>query len=581
VADDKIVTKWSLDAKSFNAGIKSMKRSLSDAQAGFQLATQAVGAFGRIMAESLTRGAQFARLQDANTLSIEAARNATKGLVSDMGLLKAANSAQAFDLGLSEKQFAKLTQAAVVMSQKLGTDANQAIGDLTLGLARQSRKILDNLGIMVSVTKANEDWAKANNASAKSLTDVQQKAAFMEATMKELDRLTGDTAINIKNAGDQYEVLTNQLDNSLNSLSRALIETKAFKDLLEGIATTIGDVATGVRIMSGTIDAMDKSISQALTRLSVWTDLIGGDSGKAIRKAAAALADYRNKVAAVQSSIDKWIETGPQLPGITPFTRGGGKGTGGGGKGGQKGIDVGQFVGRGERARGLDEIDQDLDFIPFKVNTDEVIAKTDPLSERVGALADQFVALNEASKSAALSIKEDYGKAIADLVDKQETQLMDQAIQGLASGLVTAARAAIEGKKSFKDAMLSMVSDVMWGIATQSIVFSAFHFAKYVGSGFMDVSQLLASAKFAAVAAVAGAAGAATGAGVSSGGGGASAGAATRSSARTGTTTAPTFTRNQQRQDNRPLNIQVFLGDPGDPSAAIIATKQIAAQLGS
>jgi hypothetical protein len=565
---DKIVTKWSLDAKTFNKGIRDLKRSMSDVQAGFQMATGAIGAFGKAMGEVLDRGAKFARLQDANTLSIDKARAATKGYVSDLELLKAANAAQAFDLGLSEQQFAKLTKAAVVMSQKLGTDANQAIGDLTLGLARQSRKILDNLGIMVSVTDANEAYAKAVGKSVQALTDAEKKTAFMNATMRELDRLTGDAGLSVKNAGDQFAVLKSQLDNSINSLSRAIIETRAFKELMESVAVTVGDVATAIKLMSGNIDIMDKEVTQSIRRLSTWVDIFRGGGGANIRRLADAIAEFREKT-------DPRFLTG-KFAGERTRPRRGAKGavTTKGGKRG-KGIITADVAPEEEFRTGLvfaPDFQDDIDTATISLGTLE--EQTASVKVTVDESALSFQAMGERMAEAAAEMN-------AFNIEAQNTQIAVGLANQLGAGFLDAAASAIEGTDSFGVAILKMLKSVTLGLSKQLLAHGINALIQAKASSFIPFAGPVLAAQWGTAAGIY-FAGAATMGGLglgltaataaATGGGGAGAARGSTSAA----ASAPVFTNRNRPQTQQPINVNVFLGDQSDPAAAAIASSQIA-----
>jgi hypothetical protein len=280
-------------------------RTWTDVAAAGRTALNIAKGVGRAWGAVAERGAQLSRLQDANTLSVKAATVATKGYLTQVDLLKAANAAVAFDLGFTEKQFAALSKAAVIMSRKLGTDANQAIGDLTLGMARQSRKILDNLGIMVSVTKANEEYAKALGKTEKQLTDAERKQAFMNATMAEIKRLTDGAALSIANAGDQWAVLKNKLTDAFDELSKSIVGTRAMRDLMSGLAEVTNTFASVISIATGNLKLYtDQGIAAVdmLRRLALATP---GGIFKPLGKALAGVSDAAKQRREIQRELDR------------------------------------------------------------------------------------------------------------------------------------------------------------------------------------------------------------------------------------------------------------------------------------
>ena len=102
-------------------------------------------------------------------------RGATKGTVSDMALAKQASDM--FQLGL-----AGTTQEAVRLS-KVQTALGMDTGELTLALANQSKRRLDQLGL--SLTKFNEIEAKLKASG------MSNQAAFKEAFLQTAEQSRG------------------------------------------------------------------------------------------------------------------------------------------------------------------------------------------------------------------------------------------------------------------------------------------------------------------------------------------------------------------------------------------------------
>ena len=136
--------------------------------------------------EGLSSG--FATLQRTigqdPTKSIELLRSATRGLVSDIDLYQRAN--QAVLLGVPTDVFNEAAAAAVKLGRAMGIDAAFGLESLSLGLGRQSRLYLDNLGIIVSAEEAYKNFALTVGKSANDLTDAEKKAAFFAEALKKI-----------------------------------------------------------------------------------------------------------------------------------------------------------------------------------------------------------------------------------------------------------------------------------------------------------------------------------------------------------------------------------------------------------
>jgi hypothetical protein len=71
------------------------------------------------------------------------------------------NRALALGAANNAEQFGELSRTAITLGRALGVDATFAMESLSLGIGRQSRLILDNLGLIVSVETANKKYAAA------------------------------------------------------------------------------------------------------------------------------------------------------------------------------------------------------------------------------------------------------------------------------------------------------------------------------------------------------------------------------------------------------------------------------------
>jgi hypothetical protein len=110
--------------------------------------------------------------------------SAAKGMISDMQAARAANQAMMFKIVENKEQMQELAQIAVVLGNAMGQAAGKSIEDMTLGLGRQSKMILDNLGIIVNVEQAYEDYAESLGKTASALTDAEKQQAFTTAALE-------------------------------------------------------------------------------------------------------------------------------------------------------------------------------------------------------------------------------------------------------------------------------------------------------------------------------------------------------------------------------------------------------------
>jgi hypothetical protein len=86
-------------------------------------------------------------------------------------------------LGIDPTALTKLMEVARASSRVTGQSVSQAFSDISMAVGRQSRMILDNLGIIVRVEDANKEYAKQLGKTSEALTDAERKQAFLNATL--------------------------------------------------------------------------------------------------------------------------------------------------------------------------------------------------------------------------------------------------------------------------------------------------------------------------------------------------------------------------------------------------------------
>ena len=110
---------------------------------------------------------------------------ALNGTADRLTIMEQANNAMLLGIADSEEQMAEMFDIAQRLSQALGNTAEFGIESLVTGLGRQSKLMLDNLGIMVDVEGANKNYAESLGVTASQLTDSQRKQAFINEALQQ------------------------------------------------------------------------------------------------------------------------------------------------------------------------------------------------------------------------------------------------------------------------------------------------------------------------------------------------------------------------------------------------------------
>lgn len=199
-AAKNIVIKITADDSQYQAALKKADSSTADFARGMgtygkmisaALLTATAAAVGFAVSsaaeyEALERGfSSMVKSQgkDADTY-IGKLKEATKNTVSEIDIMKQANRAML--LGIDVDTLVGMAEGATVIAQATGQSTGYLFESLALGVGRQSRLLLDNLGIIVDTEKAYEQYAGSLGKTASQLTEAEQKTAFLNATMEGL-----------------------------------------------------------------------------------------------------------------------------------------------------------------------------------------------------------------------------------------------------------------------------------------------------------------------------------------------------------------------------------------------------------
>lgn len=150
-------------------------------------------------------------------------RAAAKGTVADVDLMIKAN--QAALLGGTDmlQQMPKLIEISRASAQATGQSVDFLFDSIVLGIGRQSKLILDNLGIIVNVDKANQEYAETLGKEVNQLTDAEKKQAFMNAVLKAGNENIKTLGGNIELATDKAARLTAEQKNLAVAMGKELL----------------------------------------------------------------------------------------------------------------------------------------------------------------------------------------------------------------------------------------------------------------------------------------------------------------------------------------------------------------------
>ncbi len=254
------------DSLNFNKSIQGMKSMIGQAAVMY-----AALSAGQKMLESAIEGTAILKQEKAFTnlaasagassdAVIKSLKAVSRGMVSEADLIKSAGTAMM--LGIPVDKLADMMRIAEATSRQTGQTVTEAFNDISKGVGRQSRMILDNLGIIVDVDKANKSYATSLGKTSDALTDAEKKQAFMNAVLS---------------AGND---LVNRIGSSGGALEGANRLVAAHRDLWAEINKTIatfldgelGSYVTVLEKISGILKNMREG-KDASGKSSAWQEI--------------------------------------------------------------------------------------------------------------------------------------------------------------------------------------------------------------------------------------------------------------------------------------------------------------------
>jgi len=220
---DKSFDKLAESAKAAALGFVSFQT----AQRGIEMA--------RLAAQTETVRRTFGNLAKEPDKMLQSMKKATAGTIAEMELMQKFNEASL--LGLPLDRFDEMLEIARGAAQATGQSMDFMLNSIVVALGRQSKLMLDNLGIMIDTKAANEEFAVSIGKTADKLTDQEKKQAFVNKALsignENLARMGGVTESSI----DSFASLTATFEDLQVSIGKELLPVvipllKNFNDFL-------------------------------------------------------------------------------------------------------------------------------------------------------------------------------------------------------------------------------------------------------------------------------------------------------------------------------------------------------------
>ena len=202
-------TKKTIDRTRILGGTIAVLRSkilLFNFALGF--AIRAMGKFASQSAKVDSMRTAFNTLSDSGEgagIALNKLKKATNDTMSEFDLFQQANNAMVLGVSQNSDEMAEMFDIAQRLGRALGKDTASSVESLVTGIGRQSRLMLDNIGIIVKSEEAYKKYAKELGKTSDKLTDAEKKQAFLEATME-------SARAKVAQLGDELPTTQDKLD---------------------------------------------------------------------------------------------------------------------------------------------------------------------------------------------------------------------------------------------------------------------------------------------------------------------------------------------------------------------------------
>lgn len=274
------VVRMSKDAEKTAADLHKMDLASKKGSAGFDFMGAAGGKLAGILGPAALAGslmglASWLGEASAKTLQYETAlanlpfalsgaQDATHGLMSESALAVSASQALALGVVKTEDEFAQLASDAAKIALKLGKSTDQMLGDLTSALGRGSAMLLDNSGIILKVSDANEAYAASIGKSVSQLDEAEKKIAFQTAAMKAIRASADATTVAYDSNAAALSRLKIQAGDAWDKMSRGAVNFfGAIAEASQASAVHIMGVFQKQLDMQRAIDMTNQSVMRA------------------------------------------------------------------------------------------------------------------------------------------------------------------------------------------------------------------------------------------------------------------------------------------------------------------------------
>jgi hypothetical protein len=200
-------------------------------------------------------GDYAASVGQAGDAFVEAGRKASAGTIADFDLILNANRAIQFEVAKTSDQYAKLIELSTALGRAQGISDTEALGFLTTGIARESRLILDNLGLIIDLEAVTSSYAATLGKTADDLTTTERKQAILNEAYRQGQVALEANRDAIDSAATRFERMDASIQNAKDALGALF--APAVSVVAENIAKAAASAAESLIEVGKGVDVSD------------------------------------------------------------------------------------------------------------------------------------------------------------------------------------------------------------------------------------------------------------------------------------------------------------------------------------
>jgi len=174
------------------------------------------------------------------SIAVDKLKEATNGTLSEFDLFQQANNAMILGVTKNSDEMSEMFDMAQRLGAALGRDTASSVESLVTGIGRQSRLMLDNIGIVVKSEEAYEEYAKELKKNVNNLTDAEKKQAFMNATLDAAREKLQNLPEEVLTTDQKFQALAAAFDDASVAIG------EGFLPIVEPLTTALTAIAEGI-----------------------------------------------------------------------------------------------------------------------------------------------------------------------------------------------------------------------------------------------------------------------------------------------------------------------------------------------